>query len=68
MTASRAQELLDRLAQGPLPSSEFASWAASRKSLHVRIHRLVHVDGHRIVTRPDPDASHKRAVVYVLEQ
>jgi hypothetical protein len=43
--------LLTRLAQGDLPSDEWCSLAASRKSLHVRINRL-REQGYRIISIP----------------
>lgn len=37
---SRRSDLLERLAAGPLPSSEWREWAASPGSLRVRICQL----------------------------
>jgi hypothetical protein len=54
MTRQRSTraDLLDRLREGPLASEEWPDWAASRKSLHVRIKVLRRL-GYTIATRQE---------------
>lgn len=65
---SRKFELLNHLRAG-LSSADFRKVASSRKSLHVRVHKL-RQEGYNIVSEPDPDRADReppdRVVLYRL--